>query len=479
MYKYAIGWLCAIALLVSAGSARATFHLWQLNEIYSNADGTVQFIELITSAGGQQFLAGHSITSAQGATTLSFTFPSDLPGDSAGRTFLIGTTGFAALGLVTPDYIVPNGFLFTTNGSVNFAGVDSVSWTALPVDGVMSIDRFGAMAVNSPKNFAGATGSVSASSSPTFSLENPQPGSFQSGIGLISGWSCQGPTIGVSIDGGAQIPQLLVPYGSSRPDTAGVCGASNTYTGFGLLINFNLLGNGTHTAQALLNGVPQGTPTQFTVTVPSGDFLTGVSSQATVPDFPSAGRTTTLIWQQSQQNFAIRSVSDEVSPYVPYYPYFAGATGSVSASSSPTFSLENPQPGSFQSGIGLISGWSCQGPTIGVSIDGGAQIPQLLVPYGSSRPDTAGVCGASNTYTGFGLLINFNLLGNGTHTAQALLNGVPQGTPTQFTVTVPSGDFLTGVSSQATVPDFPSAGRITTLIWQQSQQNFAIRSVTP
>jgi len=170
MYKYAIRWLCAIALLVSAGSARATFHLWQLNEIYSNADGTVQFIELITSAGGQQFLAGHSITSAQGATTLSFTFPSDLPGDSAGRTFLIGTTGFAALGLVTPDYIVPNGFLFTTNGSVNFAGVDSVSWTALPVDGIMSIDRFGAMAINSPKNFAGATGSVFAPSAPACTL---------------------------------------------------------------------------------------------------------------------------------------------------------------------------------------------------------------------------------------------------------------------------------------------------------------------
>jgi len=48
MYKYAIRWLCAIVLLVSAGTARATLDLWQVNEIYSNADGTVQFIELIT-----------------------------------------------------------------------------------------------------------------------------------------------------------------------------------------------------------------------------------------------------------------------------------------------------------------------------------------------------------------------------------------------------------------------------------------------
>ncbi len=98
MFKYAIPWICAIALIASAGTARATFHLWQLNEIYSNADGTVQFIELSTGASGQQFLARQTITSSQGATTHSFTFPSNLPGDTTGRTFLIGTTGFAALG---------------------------------------------------------------------------------------------------------------------------------------------------------------------------------------------------------------------------------------------------------------------------------------------------------------------------------------------------------------------------------------------
>jgi len=161
MYKYAIRWLCAIALLVSAGTARAAFHLWQVNEIYSNADGTVQFIELIALAGGQQFLAGHAISSSQVATTSSFTFPTDLPGDTQGRTFLIGTAGFAALGLVAPDYIVTNGFLFTSNGSVNFAGVDNVTWAALPVDGTMSINRFGATAVNSPKNFAGSTAVIS------------------------------------------------------------------------------------------------------------------------------------------------------------------------------------------------------------------------------------------------------------------------------------------------------------------------------
>jgi hypothetical protein len=37
------------------------------------------------------------------------------------------------------------------------------------------------------------------------SLENPQPDSAQSGIGLFSGWSCTGPDISVSIDGAAPL----------------------------------------------------------------------------------------------------------------------------------------------------------------------------------------------------------------------------------------------------------------------------------
>ena len=34
-------------------------------------------------------------------------------------------------------------------------------------------------------------------------LENPQPGSFQSGIALVSGWKCTAGAITVVFDGGA------------------------------------------------------------------------------------------------------------------------------------------------------------------------------------------------------------------------------------------------------------------------------------
>jgi len=137
--------------------------------------------------------------------------------------------------------------------------------------------------------------------------------------------------------------------------------------------------------------------------------------------------------------------------------------------------MENPQPGSFQSGIGLISGWACAGP-VAVSFDGATPI---TVPQGSPRGDTLSECGTLSKVAGFGLLTNFNLLGAGSHSAQLSLNGVPLGGPVNFSVSRPAGEFLSGASKESVVNDFPAPGKSTTLIWQEAQQNFAIKAVTP
>lgn len=165
-------------MLGASGVAEASFHLWRITKNYSNADGSVQFIELTAYSSGQQFIAGHAITSSQGTQTRTFTFPTNLPGETAiteggggyygggytkYKTFLIGTQGFAVLNVVTPDYIVPNGFLFTTNASVTFGeGSEVVSYTSLPTTGGRSISANGASAMYSPTNFARASGSIAA-----------------------------------------------------------------------------------------------------------------------------------------------------------------------------------------------------------------------------------------------------------------------------------------------------------------------------
>ena len=315
-----VGTITIVAGLIASATANATYHLFQITQVFSNADGSVQYVVIGAYSGAQQFIAGRTLTSAQGATKRSFTFPANLPGDTAQggdgyygtgvsyRSMLIGTQSFAALNLLKPDYVVPDGFLFVANGVLDYAGsADVFTYASLPTTDGLALYRGGNRTVGSPLNFAGDTLRMPTSVAPTaaMALENPQPGSYQSGVGLISGWSCAGPTITVSIDGGQQ---RGVPYGSGRGDTASICGASTTNTGFGLLFNYNGLGSGSHTAQVFVNGTARGNPTPFTVTAPAGEFLSGASKQVTVTDFPTPGRTSTLIWQESQQNFAIKSV---------------------------------------------------------------------------------------------------------------------------------------------------------------------------
>ena len=160
--------LCFLAAALSLPAA-ASFHTFELEQLYSNADGSIQFIVLKESAGfnGQEFLTGHLVTSTQPAVQHTFPFLNDLPSSStSNRSFLIATAGFAALGIIAPDYVMPAGFLFTDGGTVNYAGVDSITYAALPTDGVNALNRNGTTSQNQPKNFAGASGTVPAGANP-------------------------------------------------------------------------------------------------------------------------------------------------------------------------------------------------------------------------------------------------------------------------------------------------------------------------
>ncbi|HTR77899.1 MAG TPA: hypothetical protein VMH39_07300, partial [Gemmatimonadaceae bacterium] len=137
--------LAAGLMMLTATAASATFHTYQIQQIFSNADGSVQFMVLHEAVGfnGQEFLTGHTLTSQQsGGMAKQIVFPNDLGSNNTAGTFvLIATQGFAALNLVTPDYVVPNNFIPLTNGTINYAQVDQVSYNALPTDGVSAIDR--------------------------------------------------------------------------------------------------------------------------------------------------------------------------------------------------------------------------------------------------------------------------------------------------------------------------------------------------
>ena len=138
--------------------AAAASAAWLLNEVFSNADRSVQFVVHSTGESGQQNLGGLTLVVSGEGMTHTFTFPNDLPGNSSGRSFLIATQGFADLNVLQPDYVVPNGFFPTSGGAISVAG-HSNEYRTVPTDGTQAYwrdpDFFNWYAPAAATNFAG------------------------------------------------------------------------------------------------------------------------------------------------------------------------------------------------------------------------------------------------------------------------------------------------------------------------------------
>ena len=302
----------------------------------------------------------------------------------------------------------------------------------------------------------GTQGDDATAAEPTGYLENPGHNSFQSGIGVISGWVCEAEKVEIEIETErGETERQVAGYGTERLDTETVCG--DTDNGFGLLFNWNRLGAGEHTVVALVDEVELGRATVTVTTVGEGEeeeFLRGVEGECVVEDFPTEGETVTLAWQETKQNFVITSGTR------PAGTNMAGVAGEGY--------LENPGPNSFQSGIGVISGWVCEAERVEIEIETAqGDVHRYEAAYGTERADTAlprkdgtPLCG--DTDNGFGLLFNWNRLGAGEHTVVAYVDDVELGRAVVRVTTVGEGaeaEFLRGAEGECVVDDFPMRAR--------------------
>jgi len=168
-------WLLLLGIVFASvvTTASAVSALFSIQQIYSNADGTVQFVVIydrgqVDCDSGEAIWAGQTLFSTGAGVDKTFVFPNNLSTcATSGRRILIATQGFAALGIVSPDYVIPNGFLPRPNGELYFAGVSFVKYTALPNDGVTSILADGTHTQNVATNLAGASASVTPNSIPS------------------------------------------------------------------------------------------------------------------------------------------------------------------------------------------------------------------------------------------------------------------------------------------------------------------------
>lgn len=163
--------LCLVAVVVafvmgSSSSARAAHHLWRLQQLFSNASGTIQFVELETTTAGRS-----GETNVGGFTVVSggntFTFGANLPASAQTQWLLLATSNFAALpGGVAPDFVIPSNFFATGGGTITYATTaDTWSYGAVPTDGVHALSRDPntaavTTAVNQPENSSNVSGQV-------------------------------------------------------------------------------------------------------------------------------------------------------------------------------------------------------------------------------------------------------------------------------------------------------------------------------
>jgi hypothetical protein len=182
----------ATTLLV-AQPVPAAIDNWRIDEVFSNADGSVQFVELIDQAEGENFIQGQLLT----ASTGSFSVPNDLPaGSTLGHHLLFATPGFSSLlGGVIPDYTIESHFFNPSGDTIDWgSGSNEASFGAVPIDGRMSLGiPSHATMLNSPTNFFGGSGSVT--------LTQTSAGDYnQDGIVNAADYTVWRDTLGSSTD---------------------------------------------------------------------------------------------------------------------------------------------------------------------------------------------------------------------------------------------------------------------------------------
>ncbi len=140
------------------------FEEWKISDIFSSSDGRFQYIALSTSANNQGNLTGRAVTARNpsGVQERVFVFPAGVAGPTANRTILLGTAALAQATGIAMDYVIPEGFLFTEGGSVNYANVQAIGYqdAELPKNGLQSLRPGFGVAAAMPVNFNGQSASV-------------------------------------------------------------------------------------------------------------------------------------------------------------------------------------------------------------------------------------------------------------------------------------------------------------------------------
>ena len=262
--------------LIFASAASAGIHTWRFSEVFSNSDGSIQFVELVDQGtGGSETGVGNGTLSSNLQTYILAEGAVAAP--TNGRHYLIATQSFADLpGAPVPDAIIPIsnipffsaaadvlGFSFSPGLTVTAAPTNGTDSVHVSYSGLVEVGQ--SVAVNSPTNYAGATGSVDASPG----LSGPARILSMSGQWFQN----RGPLVDIPNNGGPGACAAFI--GQPRPAPASVSD--------GCVNNF-IPANGGIPAAAQAISVTGGSPANFSI-VNNAAFgqVGGTANRATVP----------------------------------------------------------------------------------------------------------------------------------------------------------------------------------------------------
>jgi len=151
--------IAAVVALATAATADAQ-STFRISQVFSNLDGTIQYVSLTETAGldNQGIFKGLTLTITHAGVAQQFTFYYDLAtSQTAHLTIVVAATPDAGhpsiadnnghfIVLAHPDFVVPARFVPADGGTIDFAGIDEVTYPALPADGSAAWYRDGTLA---------------------------------------------------------------------------------------------------------------------------------------------------------------------------------------------------------------------------------------------------------------------------------------------------------------------------------------------
>lgn len=329
-----------LVLALAALPGWAAFHLFTINEVYSNASGTVQYVELTALTGGQQFTQGHTlVSSAAGQATRTFTITTNLPGDTSNRKMLFGTAGMQAAFGITPDYIIPDGFLHVATGTINWGeGSDTWNHPPIPTDGVNALNRSGAAESPTPQNFAGQTGTPQGPATTYQALWWAGPGESGWGVNvahqgdtLFATWftyDALGDGVWFVMDNGAR----TAPGTYTGPLYRTTGNAFNTVPFNSASVQVNNVGSGTFTFTSPTTGTFQYTVNGITQTknIVRQEFASPVPSCTAGGAAPATPNYQDLWWKSpagSESGWGINLIHQGTTIFATWFTYGADQRG--------------------------------------------------------------------------------------------------------------------------------------------------------